>query len=288
LAYSVVKVLQKSSYYTDQFPIERLEKIVKASLARLKTKEATESMKQKFLQALGTLRRKESENVRYTPIVDRYVTVSTRQRQADSVSAAELRNSKTIFHTDQTRDTLVDEQIEFFDEAADSTNGYRQFLVRNYHDFKTPLNLVIADSENEQRFIKALVDPQNVKCYDAWLKSTATRFYEIDYAWKKGEHPKRSKFNPDFFIKVGNLIVVVEVKGDEELREPSEENRKKNEYAVAHFNRVNDNLQQESTPLRYKFTFLTERNFNKFFQSLRTGTIADFRSELDVKLAEAE
>ena len=141
---------------------------------------------------------------------------------------------------------------------------------------------MIADSENERRFIKALLEPQNVRCYDAWLKSTATRFYEIDYAWKKGEHPKRGKFNPDFFIKVGDLIVVVEVKGDEELREPSEENRKKNEYAVAHFDRVNDHLKQEGNPVRYKFTFLNAGYFNKFFQSLRDGKIANFRSELDV------
>jgi type III restriction enzyme len=216
------------------------------------------------------------------------VTVSTRQRQADSVSAAELRNTKSLFFTDQTRDTLVDEQIEFFDEIAEAGSGYKTIPVSNRHDFKTPLNAVIADSENERRFIRALLEPQNVKCYDAWLKSTATRFYEIDYAWKKGEHPKRAKFNPDFFIKASDLIVVAEIKGDEELRESSEENRKKNEYALAHFDRVNDNLQQAGNALRYKFTFLTERNFNKFFQSLRNGTIADFRSELDVRLAEAE
>ena len=53
--------------YTDKFSVDRFEQIVKASLARLKVKVATESMKQKFLQSLGTLRRKTSENVRYTP-----------------------------------------------------------------------------------------------------------------------------------------------------------------------------------------------------------------------------
>jgi len=31
--------------------------------------------------------------------------------------------------------------------------------------------------------------------------------------------------------------------------------------------------------------FLTDRSFTQFFQSLRNGTIAQFRSELDVKLA---
>ena len=45
-------------------------------------------------------------------------------------------------------------------------------------------------------------------------------------------------------------------------------------------------LEQVGSLLRYKFNFLTERNFNKFFQELREGRIANYRSELDVKLAE--
>lgn len=272
--------------YTDKFSVDRLEQIVKFSLEKLKTKVATESMKQKFLQSLGTLRRKTSENVRYAPIVDRYLTLSTRHRQSDSVGAAELRSAKTVFYTDETRPSLLDEQVEFFDEVTEPGSGFKCIRVNNRHDFKTPLNAVIGDSENEKRFINTLIQPTNVTCYGAWVKSTANRFYEIDYAWKKREHPKRGKFNPDFFIKVENLVLVIEIKGDEELREPSDENRKKNEYALAHFQRVNEHLHQEDSPVRYKFNFLTERSFNKFFQSLRDGSIAAFRSELDVKLSE--
>jgi len=272
--------------YTDKFPVTRLEKIVRESLVRIGAKEATESMKQKFLQSLGTLRRKESENVRYKTKINTYITLSTKQRQSDSVSSAELKNSKSIFYTDETRATLIDEQIEFFDEITEQGSGFKVILVQNRLDLKTPLNCVIADSNNERRFINMLLQPQNVNCYDCWIKSTSIRFYEIDYAWKKGEHPKRGKFNPDIFIKAGNLIIVVEIKGDEELYEPSEENKKKNEYAIAHFERVNDYLKKQNSPIRYKFTFLTERNFNIFFQSLREGKIQNFKSELDVKLAE--
>jgi type III restriction enzyme len=272
--------------YTRDFSIERLEGIVKESLRRLEATVVTESMKQKFLQSLGTLRRKTSENVRYTPRVDRHYTLTTRQRQSDSASAAELRSTKTIFYTDRTRDSLLDEQVEFFDEVVEPGSGYKCVLVQNRLDFKTPLTAAIADHENERRFVRVLLEPENVTHYDAWLKSTPIRFYEIDYAWKKGEHPKRGKFSPDFFIKVGDSILVIEIKADEELSEPSEENRKKNEYALAHFRRVNEHLQQQDSPVRYQFNFLTERSFNKFFQSLRDGNIAHFRSELDVRLTE--
>lgn len=278
--------IRMRTVYTDKWPIERLEKVVKKSLLKLGAKKATETMKQKFLQSLGTLRRKTSENVRYTPIVDRYFAISTHQRQSNSASAADLRSTKTIFYTDQTRASLVDEQVEFFDEVTEPGSGYKYISVGNPHDFKTPLNAVIADSDNEKRFINMLVQPANAKCLDAWIKSTSIRFYEIDYAWKKREHPKRGKFSPDLFIKIGDLILVIEIKGDEELREPSEENRKKNEYAIAHFQRLNLHLIEEKSPIRYKFNFISERSFNQFFQSLREGNISNFRSELDVKLAE--
>ena len=275
------------TFYADQFPIGKLEVIVSESLKRIGTSVATESMKQKFLQSLGTLRRGGSENVRYTLRPNHYTTTSTRNRQSDSVSASELRNTKTVFYTDQSGSELQDEQVEFFKEATEPGSGFKCVPVSNRHDFKTPLNLIIADHDNEKRFVSMLLDSRNVGHYEAWIKSTAMRFYEIDYAWKKGEHPKRGKFNPDFFIKVGDLIVVVEIKGDEELRDPSDENRKKNEYAIKHFDRINKHLAKEGGSTHYKFMFLTERSFNKFFQSLREGKIDQFRSDLDVKLADS-
>lgn len=277
---------ERHTTYTDQFPVERLEEIVRESLARRGMSVATDRTKQKFLQALGTLRRTVSENVRYTPIVDRYYDVSTQARPVASVSAAELRSTKTLFFTDQTRDSLTDEQVEFFDEATEIGSGFKCVPVNNRYDFRAPLNGAVADSEPERRFIRSLLEPANLECFDAWIKSTATQFYEIDYYWKKGEHPRPGKFSPDFFIKTGHLILVVEVKDDTELQEPSEENRKKYEYALAHFARLNHHMEEGGSPIRYKMNFLTPRNFGTYFQYLREGHIEDYKSELDVKLAE--
>jgi type III restriction enzyme len=271
--------------YTDNFPVSRLEQIVEESLRRRNTNVATEPMKQKFLQSLGTLRRRASETVRYTPRANRFYNVSTKQRQSNSVSAAELRSTKTVFYTDQTRDSLIDEQIEFFDEITEPGSGFKCVPLQNRHDFKTPLNMVIADSENERKFIRDLLRTDIINHYDAWLKSTAIRFYEISYAWRKGEHPKRGLFSPDFFIKIGDSIIVVEIKGDEELREPTEENKKKYEYAVAHIARLNKHFREEGSSACYKLTFLTERNFSAFFQTLKDGDVMSFRSELDVVLS---
>ena len=74
------------------------------------------------------------------------------------------------------RAALMEEQRAFFDEVSEPGSGYRCIHVPNYHDFKTPLTAAIADSDNERRFIKALLQHDNLPHYDAWLKSTATRF----------------------------------------------------------------------------------------------------------------
>jgi len=276
--------------YTDTWSVEQLEEVVKRSLTEIKVQAATDSMKQKFLQSLGTLRRGESENMRYTLIPKEYQIISTRSRQSDSVSAAELSlgGSKTFFFTDRTRDTLEDEQIEFFEKATEEGSGYKVIPIRNRHDFKAPLSAVIADSENERSFIRDLLRTENLSRYDAWIKSTSTRFYEIDYSWKKRNAAKQGKFNPDFFIKIADLIQVIEVKGDEEVREPSEENIKKYKYASEHFKRLNEHLQQEGNSIRYGFTFLSPSSFGKFFQALRDGRLEGFTSELDLKLKQDE
>jgi type III restriction enzyme len=270
--------------YTDKYSVEDIEAVVVESLRRRGATVATDTMKQKCLQSLGPLRRKTSENVRYTLTANEFLVVSSHSRPSDSVSAADLRSNKTFFYTDRTRETVHENQLEFFDEATEPGGGFKVVHVVNHHDFKTPLNAVIADSENERRFINLLLRPENLPHYDSWMKSTSTRFYEIDYAWKKGEHPKRGKFSPDFFIKVGNLILILEIKGDEDLADPSDENIKKNEYAVAHFARLNERLEGNGSAIRYQFHFITERSYNKFFQALRGDSISTFRSELDVKL----
>jgi type III restriction enzyme len=271
--------------YTKKFPVDVLQRIVAKSLKRVRMSVATDDAKQKFLQSLGTLRRKSSETVRYKAVATDLYSITTLDRPAESVSAAELRRDKTLFFTRETRASLRDEQQEFFDEVIDPGALFRRIEIANPRDLKSPVNAVIADAETERRFIAHLLSDANINAIDAWIKSTPIRFYEIDYAWKKGEHPKRGKFSPDFFIRIGHLTSVVEIKGDEELRDPSVENRKKAEYAAAHFERLNQQLAGRGEAMRYCFNFVTPKNFGAYFQYLRDGNLPSYRSELDVRLA---
>ncbi|MFH1024498.1 MAG: hypothetical protein V1809_14045, partial [Planctomycetota bacterium] len=277
--------------YAKKFSLAKCQEIVEASLKRTKIKSGrvTEENRQKFLRALGTLMRRSAKRVVYRQKAKALMIVNTVERQGESCSAAELRwKDKAIFFAPGCEKTLVDEQVEFFNEAIDEDGDFTgaAIPVAKTADFKTPLNLVIADAGNERKFLRLLTDAQNAKAVDAWLKNASQRFYSIEYAWKKGEHPKRGEFNPDFFIKRGNVVHVVEIKGDEEIAEPSTENVKKHEYAVAHFGRLNEWMKKEGMLVRYQFNFLTPKDYNQFFQKLRDNDLDGFRSKLDVKLVE--
>lgn len=275
--------------YAKRFPLEKCEEIVEESLRRahITSGRITDDNRQKFLQALGTLRRKSAKRVVYKLSAQDLLTISTAKRQADSCSAAEIRRaSKTVYYTEGCAETLPDEQREFFEEVQDPDGEFRggREEVGNPAYFKTPANFAIADATPERKFVRELTNSKNAPCLDAWLKNAPMKFYSIEYAWKKGEHSKRGEFSPDFFIKQGNQIFVVEVKDDGEISDPSPENVKKHEYANAHFERLNERLAAEKLEARYQFNMLSPRSFNAFFIKLRGNDLLGYRSELDVTM----
>jgi type III restriction enzyme len=75
-----------------------------------------------------------------------------------------------------------------------------------------------------------------------------------------GRHAS-SEFSPDFFIKTGDFVFVVEIKGDEELKDPAPENEKKHEYASDHFDRLNKWLEKKGTQTRYQFQYVEPKGF---------------------------
>jgi type III restriction enzyme len=275
--------------YAKKFPFDRCLEIVKASAkkARIRSGRIAEENRQKILQALGPLRRKLAKRVVYKLMPNTLRTLNTSMRQAVSASAAELhRGDKTVFFTPDCAKTIPDEQLDFFNSVIDPDGDYRAGCekIPNSHDFKTPFNMAIADSTPERKFVRHLCERDNSAAVDSWLKSAPQRFYFIEYAWKKGEHPKRGEFSPDFFIKKDKTVYVVEIKDDDEVGDPSAENRKKFEYARDHFERLNKWLKTEGIDRTYQLNFLSPKDFNKFFIKMRRGEAEGFRSDLDIVL----
>jgi type III restriction enzyme len=153
--------------------------------------------------------------------------------------------------------------------------------VANKFWFKSPVNAVLGTHEPERRFIRRLLEADAANKVKAWVKSSDVGFYEISYSWRKGEHTKQGKFNPDFFIKLANgkNVLVVELKSD---TDDSDENKAKLRYAMEHFERVNKAQKQA----RYHMMFVSPISYDSFFHKLVDGSIKGFVSTLQAKLME--
>lgn len=269
-----------SKKYQNEWPINKLKQMIQLSLEKSGNTVITETIKQKFLAALGVCFRQGNLVVDYNFLPDEYRTVSTTNLRKETISGSALLREKVLFWTEDTKKYLSNDEKEFFDEIIDTTNQYRQHKVDNTFNFKTPQSFVVADSDPEKLFLKKLTSC-NLPLLKGWIKSNNVNFYSIEYSWRKGEHPQRGSFNPDFFLSYNNKIVVAEIKGDEQLSSPDEENIGKYKCAKAHFKVINDYLSNQGVNIKYIFTMITPKSFDVFFDKLESNEIDNFISMLD-------
>jgi len=269
--------------YSKNFPKGKIEQIIRKSLEEIKDKsgKVSEANRNQTLAAFGVIRRKGTKSLRLTIEAKNLVKINTKEIKKNSLGVGSLRRDSTVFYDYYSMSLGEAADKKLLNELEEDESLPRSALIKvaNKYNFKTPLNIVFASYEPERKFIRGLTADQTAMAIDAWIKSLDVGFYSIEYSWRKGEHPKRGSFNPDFFIKKGNDIIVVEIKMDNDV---SDENMAKLRYAKEHFGRVND-LQKEQ---RYYFKFLSPGSFDLFFKALRNGAYKDFKSELEAKLEE--
>lgn len=280
---------KRRTSYAKKHDLEWCANMVRSSTQRAGESgdQVSEENRQKILSALGPLSRGSSKAVRYQLQPKAVRMISTTSRPASSVSMNVLRRGDAaLFYTSDSAGSFPDEERSIFEEAVgpDSELPAKSFQeVANTYQFKAPLNIVIADHDPERRFVRKLVEAENAEPVEGWIKSTDREFYPIEFSWRKGDHTKRASFNPDFFIRLSDRVVVVEIKDDSQIHDPAVENKKKAVFAHEHFERLND-AQDETV---YQFCFLSPVDFDGFFQKLREGSLDGYRSRLDVALSEA-
>jgi type III restriction enzyme len=276
--------MEAGTSYAKRYPAERIRKMIRASLDRIgyKGDAVSKENKQRILSAFGNLKRAGSKSIRYLIEAKSLYTVSTTTRPKDSVGLGVLRRKvASVFYDELSKKFDVELAQAINDIEQDDTYPRRALTyVDNRFYFKTCLSVVLTHAEPEFKFVKALVQQKNAEKIQAWIKSSDIGFYEIEYSYPRGDYSKRGTFNPDFFISLGKEIIVVEIKGDEEIDEPSAENRGKRRAAIEHFTRLND-LQND---INYHFCFLSPKDFDVFFAHLREGNVMRFQSSLDVAL----
>ncbi len=130
----------------------------------------------------------------------------------------------------------------------------------------------------EREFTRRLFEPESAEKLSSWIKSPDVGFYEIAYSWRKGDHTKQGRFNPDYFLRLlGKDVLVVELKMD---GDDSDENKAKFRFAKDHFERVNAK-QDEAV---YHMKFVSPKSYDAFFQALRNEMVVDYESELQALL----
>ncbi len=274
--------------YLDLYSEERIKKIVKNSLEKIKEKRnlVSEENLQKTLQGFGVIRRPSSKFkiIRFVARADDLFEKNTKEIEKNSISLSSLSKEGAIFYDDNTLKLSEENEIKIikdiekeFDEGSSKLNTACKNKIGNSFNLKNPLNLILVSHKPEREFVKNLVKEENAKSIDMWIKSRDTGFYTIEYSWRKGEHPKNGQFNPDFFIKIGKNILIIETKADTDI---TDENQGKVEYAKKHVSMLNS-IQNKQ---RYYFWMISPRDYDNFFKKLRDGKWTDFVSTLEIDL----
>ena len=267
----------------EEFDKKRLRNIIKKSLKKIRYKgnKLSENNLQKTLQAFGVVYREKSKSLRFKIDAQNLIKTSTKEIHKNSIGLSALRRHGTVFWDDysSTLGDVVD--IQRLSEINKDLNLRRAAIINvgNKYNFKTPLNVVLTSHTPERMFVQNLVVEQTAKIIDSWIKSPDVGFYSLDYSWRKGEHQIQSGFNPDFFIKIGDDIIVSEIKGDDDI---SDENKAKLRYARDHFSRVNE-LQKDQS---YYFMFISPISYDLFFKAVREKNYQGFKSVLESNLEE--
>ncbi|MFR4249493.1 MAG: DEAD/DEAH box helicase [Leuconostoc lactis] len=271
--------------YKNLWPVNRIKKMIQRSLDESGNKVITKSIRGIFLSSLGPIFRDGATSVAYTTLPDKFVQVSTQRLPKETSELQSFSRNRTLFYTDDFENYLDDDLSKVtFHEISDTTAGYKQFRIPNKYNFKTPQWAITVVGNPETEFIKNLIRPEVSKSIDSFIKSSDMNFYQFEYSWQKGTHNQTGRFNPDWFIKQGDLRIVVETKDDTQINNPDLENIGKNKAALLHFDLLNQHFSKTNSTERYKFIFLTPKDYELFFDKLINQEIENYTSQLDYVL----
>ena len=148
--------------YTKEWTKEKITQAIRNSLEKVKDKTGmiSEENRQKTIQAFGVIKRKSSTFPRIAPKSKEPYKISTRAIRKASVGIGSLRRGdSTIFWDDYSLISGDAGDIKLLKELDEDESLPKSAMVKveNKYNFKTPLNVALADYEPERKFIKGLV-----------------------------------------------------------------------------------------------------------------------------------
>jgi type III restriction enzyme len=248
--------------------------------------QVTQENRQRVLNSFGGLRQRTAKSIaRLQTQATGLRTVNTKDMRPVRVRLAGLSKQTGLFYDEFSAGLSDEDDRAALAKAEDMPDPKNLTEVGNSYDFKSPVNLVLTDHQPERRFVQKLMQSRNAKVLRSWVKSPDSGFYEIEYAFQEGGvgRSKRGRFNPDFFLWLAHadIIVVCEIKDD---GDDSWRNKGKMQHARAHFEEVNKLLKAEGNARRYVMAITGPKDFDRFFELVRSGDPAKFRSTLQAVL----
>ncbi len=274
----------KGDYEKEHLPPENeIKDIIVNSMKKVGIKSGvlTEDNANRIFKAFQTLFRARGSTIVLERKVNKPKLISTKELEKENVAVGAVKHGSTVFYTEYFKDECSNGMDDILQDIIDDESLPRSASKEvNPYCFKTPVNVVLTKLEPERKFVETLVNAHLCKKLDAWIKSRDMGFYSVEYAWRKGEHPTQGSFNPDFFLKIGENIIVVEIKSD---GDDSEENKAKYRWAKKHFEDLNTELKKAKIRQRYFFHFLSPVSYSEFTEYLSDGRLFknEFRSTLE-------
>lgn len=264
-------------------PEEEIKEIVLASMRAVGIKSGllVEENAVRVFRAFQTIFRSRASTVVLERSINKPELISTRTLEKESMAVGAVKHGSTIFYTSnfqgECKEGMVDILKDIIDDQSLPRSASREI---NPYCFKSPVNVILTKYEPERKFVEILTKSPFCDEIDAWIKSRDIGFYSIEYSWRKGEHTTQGSFNPDFFLKFTENIVVVEVKAD---GDDSDENKAKYRWAKKHFADLNEELKKDGIKQSYFFHFLSPCSYPEFIEYIKNGNLfkGEFRSDLE-------
>ncbi|MFA5780496.1 MAG: DEAD/DEAH box helicase family protein [Elusimicrobiota bacterium] len=139
--------------------------------------------------------------------------------------------------------------------------------------YKNPLNLLLPESEPEEKFIERIFN--NTKNIETWIKSKSRGFYYIDC----GKDEYKIEFNPDFIIKMKDgIYLLVEIKSKDDI---TVKNKLKLEGLNGYLEELNKVLKDKKKYFGY---VISPEDYNDFFTEIINKTNYGYEPEFHKKL----
>ncbi len=216
--------MKNNTNITSKLSKDYIRDLIKKELKAIGEKEVSDENLQLAKLAFNVVFRQFIGVTKISEIYSNIETINTSEMKPIRMSEASFKKNGGLVIPKQNLSTITEDDIEIITKVKEENDATLQttltdqtyFRARildhiDINEYRSPWNMTLVSFDPERRFCEQLVQKYS-RYIDSWVKSPDVGFYEIPYIHRPGTHSLQKDFNPDFLIKKGNKIIVVETK----------------------------------------------------------------------------